>query len=110
MTEAEPYIPEEDVEEGQPPQEEFEEELYSDEGEATAETSETESEEEPSRGKAKNSLLAVGYKGMSFVVRGDMIGVFENQKGSGKKLKVGGRLPAVIKRLLLMLGILACSS
>ncbi|CAD6578150.1 MAG: hypothetical protein CYPHOPRED_000460 [Cyphobasidiales sp. Tagirdzhanova-0007] len=87
MTEAEPYIPEEDVEEGQPPQEEFEEELYSDEGEATAETSETESEEEPSRGKAKNSLLAVGYKGMSFVVRGDMIGVFENQKGSGKKLK-----------------------
>lgn len=56
----------------------------------TAEESEdSESEDEPAQSKkAKNSLLAVGYKGMSFVVRGDMVGVFENQKGSGKKLKV----------------------
>ena len=88
MANAEPYE-EEEEEEQAPPQQEFEEELYPEESEKSHETtSDSESEEEPSRGKAKNSLLAVGYKGMSFVVRGDMIGVFENQKGSGKKLKV----------------------
>ena len=89
MADAEPYYPEdEEEEEEQPPQQEFEEELYSEE-EEEEESEESESEQEPGKkNKAKNSLLAVGYKGMSFVVRGDMIGVFENQKGTGKKLKV----------------------
>lgn len=87
MADVEPYPDEEDEEEQQP-QQEFEEELYSEE-EESEESEEEESEEEPgAKNKAKNSLLAVGYKGMSFVVRGDMIGVFENQKGTGKKLKV----------------------
>ncbi|GAA5825080.1 hypothetical protein JCM3770_004730 [Rhodotorula araucariae] len=36
----------------------------------------------------KNSQLAVGYKDdLSFVVQGDMIGVFKQQRGGGKKLK-----------------------
>ncbi|GAA5909052.1 hypothetical protein JCM5296_000602 [Sporobolomyces johnsonii] len=38
--------------------------------------------------KAKNSALAVGYKDdLSFVVQGDMIGVFKQQREGGKKLK-----------------------
>lgn len=70
-----------------------EEELYSEEEEEEEETEESDEDEEEDqlqtgRKKPKNSLLTVGYKGMSFVVRGDMIGVFENQKGQGKKLKV----------------------
>ena len=37
--------------------------------------------------KGKNSQLAVGYRnGLSFVVRGDMIGVFKTAE-DGKKLK-----------------------
>jgi hypothetical protein len=100
MEGAEPWNPEEDEEYDEEDRERAEaaaagdrfgeEELYSEE-EETEESSEDEDEEEqsiPGRKKAKNSLLTVGYKGMSFVVRGDMIGVFENQKGSGKKLKV----------------------
>lgn len=85
------YEEEEDQAEQARAQQEFEEEeLYSEEGEPEeATTTEDESEDEQTKTKAKNSLLAVGYKGLSFVVRGDMIGVFENQKGSGKKLKVG---------------------
>lgn len=87
MADTEAYYEEEEEEEQQP-QQEFEEVLYSEE-EEEEESEESESEAEPSKkNKAKNSLLAVGYKGMSFVVRGDMIGVFENQKGTGKKLKV----------------------
>ncbi|CAH7671216.1 VID27 cytoplasmic protein-domain-containing protein, partial [Phakopsora pachyrhizi] len=36
----------------------------------------------------QNSQLAVGYKeDMSFVVRGDMIGVFQNQQSRGQQLK-----------------------
>jgi hypothetical protein len=88
MTDSEPYVEEQDEEEDRPAQQFEEEELYSEEEEETEESTEDESEDERSRGKAKNSLLAVGYKGLSFVVRGDMIGVFENEKGSGKKLKV----------------------
>ncbi|GAA5937065.1 Vid27p [Sporobolomyces koalae] len=38
--------------------------------------------------RAKNSALAVGYKDdLSFVVQGDMIGVFKQQREGGKKLK-----------------------
>ncbi|BGP18906.1 Vacuolar import and degradation protein 27 [Rhodosporidiobolus nylandii] len=38
--------------------------------------------------RAKNSALAVGYKDdLSFVVQGDMIGVFRQQREGGKKLK-----------------------
>ncbi|GAA5979440.1 hypothetical protein JCM10908_002924 [Rhodotorula pacifica] len=38
--------------------------------------------------RAKNSALAVGYKDdLSFVVQGDMIGVFRQQRDGGKKLK-----------------------
>ncbi|BGP37527.1 Vacuolar import and degradation protein 27 [Rhodotorula kratochvilovae] len=38
--------------------------------------------------RAKNSQLAVGYKDdLSFVVQGDMIGVFKQQREGGKKLK-----------------------
>ncbi|SCV72685.1 BQ2448_4222 [Microbotryum intermedium] len=38
--------------------------------------------------KTKNSQLAVGYKdSLSFVVQGDMIGVFKQQRDGGKKLK-----------------------
>lgn len=87
MEDAEPYYEEEDEEPAQDPPLE---ELYSEEEEST----ETETDEDQPSGQtngAKNSLLAVGYKGLSFVVRGDMIGVFENQKGTGKKLKVRGR-------------------
>ncbi|GAA6020127.1 hypothetical protein JCM10207_006265 [Rhodosporidiobolus poonsookiae] len=40
------------------------------------------------KARAKNSALAVGYKDdLSFVVQGDMIGVFKQQKEGGKKLK-----------------------
>lgn len=36
----------------------------------------------------QNSQLAVGYKGdLSFVVRGDMIGIFQSQGTGAKKLK-----------------------
>ncbi|GAA5835390.1 hypothetical protein JCM11251_005221 [Rhodosporidiobolus azoricus] len=38
--------------------------------------------------RAQNSALAVGYKDdLSFVVQGDMIGVFKQQREGGKKLK-----------------------
>ncbi|BGO98180.1 Vacuolar import and degradation protein 27 [Rhodotorula toruloides] len=38
--------------------------------------------------RPKNSALAVGYKeDLSFVVQGDMIGVFKQQREGGKKLK-----------------------
>ncbi|GAA5977039.1 hypothetical protein JCM11641_001283 [Rhodosporidiobolus odoratus] len=38
--------------------------------------------------RSKNSALAVGYKDdLSFVVQGDMIGVFKQQREGGKKLK-----------------------
>lgn len=37
--------------------------------------------------KTKNSQLAVGYKDdLSFVVQGDMIGVFKQQRDGGKKV------------------------
>ncbi|GAA5863919.1 hypothetical protein JCM8547_005280 [Rhodosporidiobolus lusitaniae] len=40
------------------------------------------------KARAKNSALAVGYKDdLSFVVQGDMIGVFKQQREGGKKLK-----------------------
>lgn len=88
-----------------------EEQLYSDEEEDEEEAAEgSEGEQESSSAgdmKAKNSLLSVGYKGMSFVVRGDMIGVFDNRNGSGKKLKVCFRriyLPYQISLLIHMLG------
>ena len=43
--------------------------------------------------RAKNSALAVGYKeDLSFVVQGDMIGVFKQQREGGKK--VGPRFSA----------------
>jgi hypothetical protein len=96
--EMEPWNPEEDedyAEEDERRQENAaasdrfgEEELYSDEEEETEESEDEEDEAQTGKKKTKNSLLTVGYKGMSFVVRGDMIGVFENQKGQGKKLKV----------------------
>ena len=38
--------------------------------------------------RVKNSQLAVGHRdNLSFVVRGDMIGVFQAQAGAGRKLK-----------------------
>lgn len=41
----------------------------------------------PKGNKAKNSQLAVGYKeDLSFVVQGDMIGVFKQQREGGKKV------------------------
>jgi hypothetical protein len=60
--------------------------LESEESEAE---SEAESEEgKPPKAKGKNSQLAVGYKDdLSFVVRGDMIGVFRSQPGGQRKLK-----------------------
>lgn len=77
-----------------------EEELYDEEEEEEDYEESEESEEEEDvlntgRKKVKNSLLTVGHKGMSFVVRGDMIGVFENEQEQGKrKLKVSSdRLP-----------------
>lgn len=101
MEGAEPWNPEEDEEYAEEDLEKQEtaqvgdrfgeEELYSDEEEEEEEEEEESEEEEDvlntGRKKPKNSLLTVGHKGMSFVVRGDMIGVFENQKGQGKKLK-----------------------
>jgi hypothetical protein len=37
--------------------------------------------------RSKNSALAVGYKeDLSFVVQGDMIGVFKQQREGGKKV------------------------
>jgi hypothetical protein len=39
--------------------------------------------------RAKNSALAVGYKeDLSFVVQGDMIGVFKQQREGGKKVRL----------------------
>lgn len=39
--------------------------------------------------RAKNSALAVGYKDdLSFVVQGDMIGVFRQQRDGGKKVSL----------------------
>ncbi|KAL7008646.1 Vacuolar import and degradation protein 27 [Cystobasidiomycetes sp. EMM_F5] len=93
MEDAEPYYEEEDEEPAQDPPLE---ELYSEEEEST----ETETDEDQPSGQtngAKNSLLAVGYKGLSFVVRGDMIGVFENQKGTGKKLKFVTNIAGIAK-------------
>jgi len=62
--------------------------------EESEEEEQTESDSEDSESgnvkpvaKGKNSQLAVGYKsGLSFVVRGDMIGVFKTAE-DGKKLK-----------------------
>lgn len=77
-------------------EEEAEAQLAAEEAEGAESEEESESEEEddsedearPPPSKFKNSALAIGYKSdLSFVVRGDMIGVFRNQAGGGKKLK-----------------------
>lgn len=45
--------------------------------------------------RAKNSALAVGYKDdLSFVVQGDMIGVFKQQRDGGKKVRSRIFVPA----------------
>ncbi|KAI5478971.1 hypothetical protein MNV49_004374 [Pseudohyphozyma bogoriensis] len=66
-------------------QEEEEEEVAESE-EESEEESEDEASFQPQANKAKNSQLAVGYKDdMSFVVQGDMIGVFkQNREGRNK--------------------------
>ncbi|BGP22446.1 vacuolar import and degradation protein [Rhodotorula toruloides] len=94
-----------DVGEGQ--DEEEEEESEEEEPEPVVESDEDEydSDDAPSASRAftskrpsrppigtkkrpKNSALAVGYKeDLSFVVQGDMIGVFKQQREGGKKLK-----------------------
>lgn len=43
--------------------------------------------------RPKNSALAVGYKeDLSFVVQGDMIGVFKQQREGGKKVRLVPKL------------------
>lgn len=60
----------------------------SDEEEFESDSGESDSGNVQVQSKAKNSALAVGYKeGLSFVVRGDMIGVFKSENQGGKKLK-----------------------
>lgn len=79
-------IPEDEPEEEQVEEEEEEEE-------ETDEENDSEEDERPSfapkGNKAKNSQLAVGYKeDLSFVVQGDMIGVFKQQREGGKKVSI----------------------
>ncbi|KAK4049731.1 Vacuolar import and degradation protein 27 [Microbotryomycetes sp. JL221] len=69
--------------------EEEEEEDDDDQDEGDVESDEDERPKFNAAGKkTKNSQLAVGYKDdLSFVVQGDMIGVFKQQRDGGKKLK-----------------------
>lgn len=81
-------------EEGQDEQEEEEQDQGQEDDEEEEDSGEEQSDEDERESfhgagkKSKNSLLAVGYKeDLSFVVQGDMIGVFKQQREGGKKLK-----------------------
>ncbi len=89
IEDAEMYgIEEENAEEqDEEPAQEEEDDEDEDSGEEQSDEDERESFHGAGK-KNKNSLLAVGYKeDLSFVVQGDMIGVFKQQREGGKKLK-----------------------
>jgi len=90
IEDAEMYgIEEEGQDERDEAQPEVDDEEEDDEDEGEEQSDEDERESFHGAGKKnKNSLLAVGYKeDLSFVVQGDMIGVFKQQREGGKKLK-----------------------
>ncbi|KAM0791670.1 hypothetical protein ACM66B_000470 [Microbotryomycetes sp. NB124-2] len=89
------YLEDADMEDAQQAVEEEQAEEDEDEDDDEEEVDEAEESDEDERPKfnakgkkTKNSQLAVGYKDdLSFVVQGDMIGVFKQQRDGGKKLK-----------------------
>ncbi|KWU45689.1 VID27-domain-containing protein, partial [Rhodotorula sp. JG-1b] len=90
----EPEQPEEEEDEEEDEEEEDEPTPENDDDVAAPSAARAFSSKQPKRvpigakKRAKNSALAVGYKDdLSFVVQGDMIGVFRQQRDGGKKLK-----------------------